>query len=96
MVNICQDWRRDMLCIVVDGHLSVFGHRNEYDPTPGFKDLNPPRDNNKNWPENNEASVLERLSRKLKTKILHWKARQNYGTGATISYEISNTSGTVR
>jgi hypothetical protein len=23
-----------MLCIVVDGHLSVFGHRNEYDPTP--------------------------------------------------------------
>jgi hypothetical protein len=56
----------------------------------------PPRDNNKKWLENNEASVLERLSRKLKTKILHWKARQNYGTGATISYEISDTSGTVR
>lgn len=39
MGDICQNWSRDAFCIVVDGHLPVFGHRNEYDPKPraGFK-----------------------------------------------------------
>jgi hypothetical protein len=31
-----------MLCIVVDSHLSVFGHRNEYDPTPQASKTLPP------------------------------------------------------